>query len=131
MQEAGQLSYDYLEGEFQKLARQLSWPASATLKDLRHLFSTCLENAGVPEYFRKYLMGHSFGRAPIVAYTHITEEKIKQHYFRAVSTEFAPIIRAIEGRMAKPCLQDRQIIRIRSFARHEEDFVQSNPCRGG
>ncbi|MCC7087078.1 MAG: hypothetical protein IT427_18920 [Pirellulales bacterium] len=64
--EAGQVAYDDLEGMFRRLAQRLGWPRKTTLKDFRHLFSTCLEDAGVPEFYRKFLMGHSFGRAPIV-----------------------------------------------------------------
>ncbi len=51
MREAGQLTYDHVEAEFGRLARRLNWPATATVKDLRHLFATSLENAAVPEYF--------------------------------------------------------------------------------
>ncbi len=100
MKQAHQLNYDRIEGEFRKLARQLGWSASATLKDLRHLFSTCLENAGVPEFYRRYFMGHALGKAPIVAYTHITEEKIQEHYRRALESELAPIVAAIKERAA-------------------------------
>jgi hypothetical protein len=94
----GQLSYDQIKREFDKLAKQLGWPAAATLKDLRHLFSTSLENAAVPIYFRKYLMGQCFGNAPIVAYTHVTEEKLESHFRRAIELELTPITDAIEFR---------------------------------
>jgi hypothetical protein len=96
MKEAGQLCYDHVEGEFQQLARRLNWPDHATLKDFRHLFSTCLQNAGIPELYRRYFMGHAFGKAPIVAYSHVTEDKVHEHYQRALDTELAPIVRAIE-----------------------------------
>ena len=99
MREAGQLNYDHVEAEFGKLARQLNWPATATLKDLRHLFATSLENAGVPEYFRKYFMGQSFGKAPLVTYTHLMSDKIKQQYEKALTTEFSPLVDAIKSRM--------------------------------
>jgi len=99
MKDAGQLSYDRIRVEFDKLASKLSWPSNATLKDLRHLFSTSLENAGVPEFFRRYLMGHSFGRAPIVTYTHLGEDKLRQHYERALRTEFDSIVRTIAHRI--------------------------------
>ena len=58
MKEAGQLNYDHIQAEFQHLTQQLGWPAAATLKDLRHLFASTLEDAGLPEFFRRYLMGH-------------------------------------------------------------------------
>ncbi|MFV1967239.1 MAG: hypothetical protein ACC628_17560 [Pirellulaceae bacterium] len=98
MKEAGQLGYDHIQAEFKKLSRILDWSAAATLKDLRHLFATCLENAGVPEFYRRYLMGQSFGRTPIVAYTHITEDQVKKHFVSALRSELAPIVAAIERR---------------------------------
>ena len=102
----GQLNYDHIKREFAKLASGLNWPKQATLKDFRHLFSTSLENAGVPEYFRKYLMGQSFGRSPIVAYTHITEDKLRQHYLRAVDTELSDIVVAIKRRHRELAMQN-------------------------
>lgn len=98
LQEAGQLKYDYVECEFRKLARSLEWPTTATLKDLRHLFATCLENAGIPEFYRRYFMGQSFGRAAIVSYTHITADQVKRHYEMALTSELAPLVTAIERR---------------------------------
>lgn len=98
MKEAGQLNYDHVEGEFRKLTRQLKWPANATLKDLRHLFATCLENAGVPEFYRRYFMGQSFGKAPIVTYTHLTGDKLREHFKKAIDTEMRPIQDAIISR---------------------------------
>lgn len=100
MMDAGQLSYDHIEHEFQHLARRLAWPAAATLKDFRHLFSTCLESAGMPEYYRRYLMGHAFGNAPIVTYTHLAENQIEVHYQRVLETELAPVVEAINRRAA-------------------------------
>jgi hypothetical protein len=93
---AGGLNYDRIECDFGKLAKILQWPKSATLKDLRHLFSTCLENAGVSEFYRKYLMGHSLGRAPLVAYTHLNA--VRQQYQRALDTELAPVVEAVKLR---------------------------------
>ena len=101
MRDAGQLGYDHIEDEFRQLATRLEWPPAATLKDFRHLFSTGLQNSGMPEYYRRYLMGHAFGKAPIVAYTHLTEDKIREHYQRALTTELGPIVSAIERRTAE------------------------------
>ncbi len=98
LKEAGQLKYDYVECEFQKLSRFLEWPTTATLKDLRHLFATCLENAGVPEFYRRYFMGQSFGRAAIVSYTHITADQVRKQYERVLTSELAPVVVAIERR---------------------------------
>ena len=47
MKQQGQLNYDHIRREFGKLSNQLGCNGR-TCKDLRHLFSTCLENAGVP-----------------------------------------------------------------------------------
>jgi hypothetical protein len=99
MREAGQLNYDHVVTEFGKLARSLKWPAKATLKDLRHLCSTNLENAGVPEYFRKYFMGQSPGRAPLATYTHLTIDKLREQYQKAMDTELKPLAEAIGSRM--------------------------------
>lgn len=98
MKESGQLSYDDIKAEFNKTTSRLDWPNKATLKDLRHLFSTCLEDAGVPKYYRRYLMGQSFGKAPIVTYTHVTESHVKAHYEVALESTLAPIREAIECR---------------------------------
>jgi integrase len=98
MKDAGQLTYDHIQSQFKKLSSVLEWPAQATLKDFRHLCSSCLEDAGVPEYYRRYLMGQSFGRAPIVTYTHISQDQVKRHYMSAVDTELAPIVAAVERR---------------------------------
>ena len=93
---AGGLNYDHIEGEFTKIARRLRWPPKATLKDFRHLFSTCLENAGVPEYYRRYLMGQSPGRATIATYTHLNE--LKTQFQKALRQDLAPLVEALERR---------------------------------
>lgn len=96
LREAGGLGYDEIEGEFTHLARQLNWPRSATLKDLRHLFSTSLANAGMPEPYRQYLMGHAPSEAPIMSYTHLN--KIGEEYRRALTGELAPVFAVLEAR---------------------------------
>lgn len=98
MKDAGQLSYDHVEDEFKQLARRLRWPPTATLKDFRHLFATCLQNTGMPEFYRRYLMGHAFGNAPIITYTHLSEDKVREHYQQALATELAPLVEDIERR---------------------------------
>ncbi|MFH1921718.1 MAG: hypothetical protein ABIP48_17780 [Planctomycetota bacterium] len=90
LHDAGATTYDHIVTEFRKLQRRLGWSPEATLKDFRHLFSTCLENAGMPEHYRKYLMGQSPGRAAIVGYTHLNQ--VRQHYQRAVDTELRPLV---------------------------------------
>jgi integrase len=93
----GCLDYDRIEKEFQSVADPLNWPKAATLKDFRHLFSTCLENAGVPEFYRKFLMGQSPGRSAIVSYTHLN--RLQDHYSTAMNSEFAIVLRAISNRL--------------------------------
>jgi hypothetical protein len=97
LRDAGGLSYDALEAEFADLGRRLKWPAAATLKDLRHLFATTLNNAAMPEPFRRYLMGQAPGRAAIIAYTHLHE--IKRHYRDAVQKEWSALLAAINRRV--------------------------------
>ncbi|MCE9562079.1 MAG: hypothetical protein K8U57_08495 [Planctomycetes bacterium] len=82
---------------------ELGWPPSATLKDLRHLFATTLNNAGVPDGYRRYLMGHSPGKAAILAYTHL--DQLRRHYSTAIRQEWMPLLNAINARVA--ALQDR------------------------
>jgi hypothetical protein len=106
---AGQIQYDDVEGEFRKLAAQIGWPRETTLKDLRHLFSTCLENAGVPVFFRRYFMGHSPGRSPISVYTHLTTAKVQEQYEKCLSTELAPVVAAIRNRIGSTVLDAKPL----------------------
>jgi hypothetical protein len=96
IREAGGLNYDQIEHEFQALARRLGWPRKATLKDLRHLFATNLENSGVGQYYRVYLLGQSPGRTPIATYTHINE--LRAQFQTALDQSLRPIVDAIERR---------------------------------
>ena len=96
LKEAGGITYNHVVTEFRKLARQLGWPAEATLKDFRHLFATSMQNAGMPEHYRKYLMGHSAGRGAIVIYTHLNE--VRQRYGEAVERTMQPVVGAIVRR---------------------------------
>jgi hypothetical protein len=95
--EAGALRYDDVEQEFGALARQLNWPPQATLKDLRHLFATAMNNASLPEAYRRYLMGHAPGKAAIGAYTHLNE--LRRHYGEAVRREWQPLLQAVARRL--------------------------------
>ena len=97
VQDAGGMEYDHVQGEFLRLTKQLNWPKKATLKDFRHLFSTSLENAGVPLFYRRYLMGQSPGKSAIVTYTHINE--LRQQYQRAVNRSLRPICESVTKRM--------------------------------
>jgi hypothetical protein len=98
LREAGGLTYDHVQGEFTALTRRLHWPAQATLKDLRHVFATAMNNAAMPESYRRYLMGQAPGRAAIVAYTHLHE--LKRHYAEAVHKEWPALLTAINRRVA-------------------------------
>jgi integrase len=99
MREAGAMTYDDVEQEFRRLSSKLCWPASATLKDLRHLFATSMSNAGMPEAYRRYLMGHSPGKSAIIAYTHLNQ--LAEHYANAVGRELAPLVEAVRKRVAE------------------------------
>lgn len=96
-QDAGGLDYDHVQGEFAKVTNALGWPAAATLKDLRHLFATTLNNAGMPEGYVRYLMGHAPGKAAIVAYTHL--DQLRRHYSAALEREWEPLLDAINRRV--------------------------------
>jgi integrase len=95
--DAGGLDYDHVQAEFTKVASGLGWPAAATLKDLRHLFATTLTNAGVPEGYVRYLMGHAPGKAALVAYTHL--DQLRRHYTAALEREWEPLLDAIDRRV--------------------------------
>ncbi len=99
LRDGGGLSYDHIEGEFTNLTRRLGWPATATLKDLRHLFATAMNNAAMPEAYRRYLMGHAPSRAAIVAYTHLHE--LNRHYAEALHKEWPDLVAAINRRVAE------------------------------
>lgn len=96
--DAGGLSYDHIQGEFLSLARRLHWPAQATLKDLRHLFATSMNNASLPEAYRRYLMGQAPSRAAVTAYTHLND--LARVYSEAVRREWQPLIDAILHRLS-------------------------------
>lgn len=93
---AGGLNYDQIEHEFQGLAHKLRWSRQATLKDLRHLFATNLENSGVAEFYRRYLMGHSCGKTPIATYTHLNQ--LQSQFQKALDQDLAPLVDAIDRR---------------------------------
>ncbi len=91
---AGGITYDHIEHEFKKLARKLDWRKDATLKDFRHLFNTEMQNAGMPEFYRRYLLGQSPGRSALVNYTHLND--LRQQYESAIEKKFKPLLAAIE-----------------------------------
>lgn len=96
IQAAGGLSYDHIAREFRDVARRLSWPRQATLKDFRHLFATSLENAGVGEFYRRYFLGQSPGRAPIVTYTHLN--RLGDQFQKVLDQDFGPVLAVIARR---------------------------------
>lgn len=97
LRDAGAITYDQIEHEFRKIAGPLGWPRAATLKDFRHLFSTSMQNGGMPEFYRRYLMGQSPGRAAIVSYTHLNE--LRERYEEAVQRKFKPLVEVTIRRM--------------------------------
>jgi integrase len=96
LHDAGGIDYDVIVTEFRKVAHALNWPQRSTLKDFRHLFATALGNAGMPEHYRKFLLGQSPGRAAIVTYTHLNE--IRHHFEEAINKRLRPLVAAIERR---------------------------------
>ena len=96
LRDAGGLNYDQIEHEFRALACTLGWPPAATLKDFRHLFSSCLENSGVSLYYRRYLMGQSPGRTAITTYTHLNQ--VRGQYQKALDGDLNPLVVAISER---------------------------------
>jgi integrase len=85
---------------FHAIAGRLHWPASATLKDFRHLFASLLANCGMPEPYRQYLMGHATTAAVIGTYTHLN--KVKEHYLEAVRREWQPLVDLLQQRLEQP-----------------------------
>jgi integrase len=104
LRDAGGITYDHIVGEFSRIIRRLGWPTSATIKDFRHLVATCLENGGMPEHYRRFILGQSPGRAAIVTYTHLNE--VRQKFTAAVQQTLGPIVDAIDRRaqdLGLPC----------------------------
>jgi hypothetical protein len=96
LRDAGGLNYDDVEGEFRRLAGRLGWPRAATLKDFRHLFATAMNDAGMPDAHRRYLLGHSPGRAAVAAYTHLSG--VRGVYAGVLGGAWAPLAEAIRKR---------------------------------
>lgn len=96
LHDAGALKYDDIEVEFGQIARHLKWPRAATIKDLRHLFATALENSGMPEFYRRYLMGHSPGKTAVVSYTHL--DQLRTRYVEALRHQMQPLVDVISSR---------------------------------
>jgi hypothetical protein len=99
LRQAGALTYDQLQDEFIAVARPLGWPAQATVKDFRHLFATTMNNAAMPEGFRRYLMGQAPGKAAIVAYTHLHE--LERQFAAAIAREWPALVKAINSRLER------------------------------
>lgn len=96
LKDAGALQYDEIEQRFQVVARCLKFPRAATLKDFRHLCNTNLQNAGVPEVYRRFLLGHSLGRSALVNYSHLTQ--LRHWYEKGVELQMQPIVEAVRDR---------------------------------
>jgi hypothetical protein len=94
--EAGGLTYDDIRHEFRTIAGRLGWPAAATVKDLRHLFATTMHDVVMPDGYRRYLLGHSPGRAAVLAYTHLT--RVREVYSASGLAAWPAVIAAINRR---------------------------------
>lgn len=95
LHDVGGISYDQIDQEFRHIHRKLGWPASATLKDFRHLFATCMQNAGMPDRYIRYLMGHAQGKEAMINYAHLNQ--IREHYEKALQSQMAPLVKCIAG----------------------------------
>jgi len=96
LRDSGGLTYDHVEGEFHRMAKCLQWSRSATLKGFRHLVATTLENGGMPEFYRRFLMGQSPGRSAIVTYTHLNQ--LRRQYEQVACSELSGVIEVIQQR---------------------------------
>ena len=67
------------------------------MKDFRHLFATSLMNAGMPESYRRYLLGHSLGKASVITYSHLND--LQRHYQSAVQSELQPVVDTVIKRI--------------------------------
>lgn len=98
LRDAGGINYDDVQGEFTRLAARLGWPRAATVKDLRHLFATTMNNAAMPESYTKYLMGHAPSRGVALnSYVHL--DKLAEHYASAVQKEWSGLVGAVLDRL--------------------------------
>lgn len=98
LHDAGATNYDRIDAEFRGVVREFHWGKQATLKDFRHLFLTSLANAGLAEPYRQYLAGQAQSTAPVMNYTHLNQ--VREQYERAVRQEWAPLVEALEARIA-------------------------------
>jgi hypothetical protein len=97
VRDAGGLTYDQINNEFRRVAKQLGWPSAATLKDFRHLFATCLANGDMPECERRFLLGHGPGRDAIQVYTHMNQ--IAGHYRSIAKTQWSEVLKLIRDKV--------------------------------
>ncbi|QDU21806.1 site-specific integrase [Urbifossiella limnaea] len=95
--DAGGLDHDHVRG-VAMLSTMMKWPSAATLKDLRHLFATTLNNAGVPEGYVRYFLSHAPGKAAVVAYTHLGQ--LRRRSSAVLEREQAPLLDAVDRRAA-------------------------------
>jgi hypothetical protein len=100
---AGAITYDQVEDEFRKLAKKLDWGSQATLKDFRHMFASSLANAGMPEPYRQYLMGHATSSATIAAYTHLN--KVGEQYLLVADREWPSLLAVLHDKLRVPQLR--------------------------
>ena len=69
---------------------------SATLKDLRHLFLTSMNNAGMSDSYRQYFAAQAQTQAAVSRYTHL--DALREQYLPAVHKQFAPVLEVLERR---------------------------------
>lgn len=105
MKKAGGVVGDDLRREFRRLTAKAEIPQTVTPKALRHHFASALEQAGVPYYTRKYLLGHRVdqdnGRASDITaiYTHLEPDFIRQTYQGVLTGPMAGVAEAFVQRL--------------------------------
>ena len=50
----------------------------------------------MPEFYRRYLLGHTLGTTPIVTYTHLNQ--LQSQFQKALDLDLAPIVAAVDRR---------------------------------
>ncbi len=70
------------------------------MKDLRHLFATTMNNAGMPESYTRYLLGHAPGRGVALnSYVHLNQ--LSEHYAEAVRKDWGGLVGAVLERLTQ------------------------------
>jgi integrase len=102
---AGAIDGDVVRREFNHLLQATGAGIEATPKALRHYFATALEEANIPYYTRKYLLGHRLGEkgqrgGDVTAiYTHLQRDFVKECHQRVLDGPLAAVLEAFASRL--------------------------------